>query len=548
MPLKIGVLTEEYLLALNKVCEDTINNLDVSEYKRRDLLQENKKIIEDEFKGRRPRILYDYNKDFYYCVGIKSDYHNTFHAGEYYKDSNTLKRLIYHYKYPISRNEKTKYPYLKFDTGILIPKSAVYELDIAKLRAIEKLTTPLISTADMLENNMKYLRNNNHEIENKIHDYCSHYRSIKKDTNYYWGTLRKNGMNQYYGGFLAKGFLFEHAMDIDFHKKVDSYMKGIENKWKRGSLEIKGKDNKIHVISTNDNVSYGFLNELSHIPQIYKLKKAPDGAKISTKASATEHILAATISLNEHIYNKNNVDYGAERKSDYLIMKTNNMKILEAQKGNSKYIFENQKQKGKYGAIIFSNKAKVQNRKVYDIDKNDFIDKLITNTPFLSYTSENKPSYVYFSVLNNEMKTEINSKDVMAEKLSKIISSFMITHNLTYDEDKGVFEGMQSAKYSMYNATTMNDKTLDFQFVHYLVLTEINKRTNLDFSIPSYPLVQKHFYQVIANTSLLSEYSNDAKRICNKIFDRIPELTKEKISLDLGFEDRNKSLSRELER
>ena len=146
------------------------------------------------------------------------------------------------------------------------------------------------------------------------------------------------------------------------------------------------------------------------------------------------------------------------------------------------------------------------------------------------------------------MKTEINSKDVMAEKLSKIISSFMITHNLTYDEDKGVFEGMQSAKYSMYNATTMNDKTLDFQFVHYLVLTEINKRTNLDFSIPSYPLVQKHFYQVIANTSLLSEYSNDAKRICNKIFDRIPELTKEKISLDLDFEDRNKSLSRELER
>lgn len=594
MTLKLGVLAEEYILALTKTCEYEIKHSDYPESKKQELLTQAIDLIDNEFKGRRPRVLLDYNDDFYFCVGIKSDYKNTFHSDRYYNNSKELKALIYHYKHPISRNEKTKYPYLKFDTGILVPKKAVYSLDKDRIAAIEQLTSPLISATDMLSNNLNYIESHSDEIEAAMKTYCGNADSIKHGVEKYWRYLRRIGMRKYAGGFLAKGFLANRNLDLEFHEKVKEYYSDLDRLWETGHLEIadenlanskdniadrKADNNRYRTIDTNSGVDYRFLNNIAHIPQIYKLKKLSALEKKTAKASPFEHILAATmiakedeisnISNNSQTVQKTSMSVVSEekrinaeppgliltrkekakreskrdslitddkkfqnqhikRKSDYLMLKTNNMRILEEQKNNSRYILENTKQKGKYGAIIFTNIKKDKVQPIHKVNKNLFIDKLINNTPFISYVQSRRPSFVYFSVPNKKINTEINKNDSNNEKMNKIISSFIISYKLPFNEELGIFEGIQDAKYTMYDAISMNDRTLNFQLMHFLVLTEINKRTNLNFDCPSYPLLQKHYFQAISHSAALNECARDANSICNNIFAQVPELIFEK--------------------
>lgn len=590
MTLKLGVLAEEYILALTKTCEYEIKHSDYPESKKQELLTQAIDLIDNEFKGRRPRVLLDYNDDFYFCVGIKSDYKNTFHSDRYYNNSKELKALIYHYKHPISRNEKTKYPYLKFDTGILVPKKAVYKLDKDRIRAIEQLTSPLISATDMLSNNLNYIESYSDEIESAMKNYCGNVDSIKHGVEKYWRYLRKTGMRKYAGGFLAKGFLVNKNLDLEFHGKVKEYYSDLDRLWETGYLEIadanqannkdniadeKAENNRYKVVDTNSEVNYRFLNNVAHIPQIYKLKKLSALEKQTAKASPFEHILAATMIAKEaeipissspansqkDVTSKTEItdteppgliltrkerfkrepdkdglitddkkfqNQHVKRKSDYLILKTNNIKILEEQKNNSRYILENAKQKGKYGAIIFTNIKKDKVQPIHKVNKNLFIDKLINNTPFISYVQNRRPSFVYFSVPNKRINTEINKNDSNNEKMNKIISSFIISYKLPFNEELGIFEGIQDAKYTMYDAISMNDRTLNFQLMHFLVLTEINKRTNLNFDCPSYPLLQKHYFQAISHSAALNECARDANSICNNIFAQVPELIFEK--------------------
>lgn len=535
MGLKLGVVSEEYITALKQVTKEKSGQDSFRFAKNENNEKSEEKLfseIEEEFKDRRPRIFYDFNDDFYYSVGIKSDYHGTYH--EHYYTVKAVNDMIYHYRYSISRNEKKKHPYLKFDTGVLVPKSAVNIIDYDTIEAIEALTSPYISSTDMYKNNLNYLMKNNEEIEKKIKNYCEHSKEIKKKVNDYWSFLRSHGLTRYVGGFLAKSYLFKIGLDLDFYWKVTERTKNIERQSRSSKMDTKFVDTK-H--SKDKSASNDYLNLIARVPPCYSFKPSVDTPEgVVRRANPFEHFISSCIRVENACKDGKITQDTIETIRDF----GNNVKVVNNSEldynavKNQRYILNGEQ------SIVITNRKTKKNPTIYNLDREEFKNKLIKNTPFISLRSENskKSSFVYFSVPQSQLHAKINPLDSFETQINKIITAYLVSYNVPYDKTTNTFSNLKASKYSMYDATGNNNSTVKFQLAFFMTICHLNQRTNLNLDFPNCPLLQKHFKQIMENSKLLYDTCVDVSKISSSILNNVKELLNDRIEYDKDTTDR----------
>lgn len=540
MKIKIGIVSLEYIEALNNKLLEDVNNSKVNSYYKEKKLEDVKRTIEGDFKNRRPRLIMDYNEDFYLCVGIKSDYTNTFHNKEngFYKDCNAMRKMIYHFETPVIQNGKEVYPYFNMSSSCLVAKDFVYLITPETLKSIEKLICKDMNIFIELSGTLDYIEENYKEIERFTKNYINNSEEIKNEIEQYWKGLKNAGMKKYSGGFIDMSEISRKNNDLHFYKNVYNLATELINDESKNDRQF--ADDISRLLNNKKKLPHEFLEEVGKIPQIYS-KKGKDGFMIATPE---KHFGGAVMSVFENKKYRNGYP-----SNKFLIDTTRNTHILNKQKENSEilwkmknvkrksdYINDSNKEKQNYVGIYFDKRSSrpKETYKVYNVNQDIFLSEIIKNTGYIFYTNdENKESKIYSNLKTQRLNLTINPNDSNDEKLKKIISAYMLPYKVPFDYEKKRYEGLENAKYSLYNALSFNENGLSFQLTHYLVVAELNKRTNLNFKIPNYDFLENYGMVILKNKDELTECINDAANICTLMMNRTKNLFNENDKINI---------------